>query len=100
VQSVAPTSEETTRGQVVFLRESCAGCHTIRGTTAAGKVGPDLTNFGSRSTIGAATVPNTRNYLSGWIADAQSFKPGNLMPPIPLEPADLDALVAYLESLK
>jgi cytochrome c oxidase subunit 2 len=99
-QSSSPTSEQTARGQLVFLRESCAGCHTIRGTGARGKVGPDLSNFGSRSTIGAATVPNTRGYLSGWIADAQAVKPGNLMPPIPLEPADLDALVAYLESLK
>jgi cytochrome c oxidase subunit 2 len=63
-------------------------------------VGPDLTYFGSRASIGALTVPNTPDNLSRWITDSQSIKPGNLMPPISLSPRDLSALVAYLEGLK
>jgi cytochrome c oxidase subunit 2 len=94
-----PDNDLAAKGELVFLRSPCAGCHTIRGTAAQGTVGPDLTDFGSRHWIGSLTVQNTRANLSGWIADSQSIKPGNLMPPISLEPGDLDAVVAYLESL-
>jgi cytochrome c oxidase subunit 2 len=95
-----PPDEMAARGRVVFVREACAGCHAIRGTEADGTFGPDLSDFGGRRTIGAGTVPNTTGYLAGWISDAQSIKPRNLMPPVNLNPADLAALVAYLESLK
>jgi cytochrome c oxidase subunit 2 len=95
-----PDNQAAALGQVVFLREACAGCHTIQGTGATGTVGPDLTNFGSRGGIGALTVPNNPGNLAGWIANSQTIKPGNLMPPIVLSPADLQNLVAYLESLK
>ena len=93
-------SDEEAQGELVFMRESCAGCHTIKGTQASGTVGPDLTYFGSRTSIGALTLPNTPDNLSRWITDSQSIKPGNLMPPIALSPRDLSALVAYLEGLK
>jgi cytochrome c oxidase subunit 2 len=95
-----PTNDDTELGRLVFEREACAGCHTIRGTSAVGTLGPDLTHMGSRRTIGAATVPNTTANLAGWIADAQSIKPGNKMPPINLEPDDLLALVRYLQEQK
>jgi cytochrome c oxidase subunit 2 len=95
-----PTDDTTERGRVVFERESCAGCHTVRGTSASGTFGPDLTHVGSRRTIGAATVPNTTANLAGWIADAQSIKPGNRMPPISLAPDDLLAIVKYLQAQK
>jgi cytochrome c oxidase subunit 2 len=95
-----PTDQLQANGQQVFLRAPCAGCHTVRGTSAQGTIGPDLTDFGSRRTIGSATVPNTPGYLGGWIVDAQTIKQGSLMPPIALEPRDVQALIAYLESLK
>ena len=95
-----PSDELTAAGQAIFMREPCAGCHTIRGTTANGTIGPDLTDIGSRRTLGANTVPNTDAYLGGWIIDSQSIKPGNLMPPIPMSSNDLHALLAYLRSLK
>jgi cytochrome c oxidase subunit 2 len=84
----------------VFNRESCAGCHTIRGTPARGTLGPDLTAFGERTGIGAMTEPNTARNLSRWITDSQAVKPGNLMPPVALSARDLHGLVAYLEGLK
>jgi cytochrome c oxidase subunit 2 len=87
-------------GEQVFEQQACAGCHTIRGTTAQGRVGPDLTDVGSRSTIGAGAVPNTPGYLGGWIVNAQSIKPGVLMPPVQMSGQDLQALIAYLESLR
>jgi cytochrome c oxidase subunit 2 len=95
-----PTSEPTARGQLVFMREACAGCHTIRNTEATGTLGPDLSDFGSRQWIGSVTLRNTPGNLADWIRDPQEPKPGNLMPPTNLPPAELDALVAYLESLQ
>jgi cytochrome c oxidase subunit 2 len=95
-----PTSERTAQGQRIFMRESCAGCHSIRGTQATGTIGPDLTDFGSRRWIGAITVRNTPSNLAAWITDPQDAKPGNLMPPTSLSRAELDAVVAYLESLR
>ena len=97
---LSPASEEAARGQVVFNRESCAGCHTVRGTQATGTVGPDLSDFGSRRSIGSLTVPNNSSNLARWITDPQSVKPGNLMPPTALSADDIAAVTAYLEGLK
>jgi cytochrome c oxidase subunit 2 len=95
-----PTNELTRRGQEVFLSSSCVMCHAIGGTPAGSRIGPDLTHLASRRTIAAGTLPNTRGNLAGWILDPQRIKPGTRMPPNQLKPADLQALLAYLESLK
>lgn len=87
-------------GQQIFLGSSCVYCHTIRGTNASSRLGPDLTHLASRETIGAGILPNTRGHLAGWIVDAQSIKPGNQMPPMYLESEDLQALLTYLETLE
>ena len=96
----APTGAEEQAGQQAFMDLPCASCHTIRGTDATGELGPDLTHFASRETIGAGAVDNTRGNLSGWIANSQTIKPGNEMPPIPMDPEQLTSLLAYLESLR
>jgi len=95
-----PSTELEANGQVVFMRSPCAGCHTIRGTPANGTIGPDLTDIGSRRTLGANTIPNDTGHLAGWIVDSQTVKPGNLMPPVPLNSEDIQALLAYLKSLE
>lgn len=95
-----PQTELAQRGQEVFLNSQCIACHTIRGTSASGIQGPDLTHFGSRLTIGAATVANNTGNLGGWIANSQGIKPGNLMPPQDIDAADLQAVIAYLQSLE
>lgn len=94
-----PPDTLATAGMGVFNRV-CAACHTVRGTLAAGARGPDLTHLASRATLAAETLPNTRNNLTAWIGDAQRIKPGNGMPSINLPPAELRAVVAYLESLR
>ena len=88
------------RGRLALERNSCAACHTVRGTAASGTLGPDLSHFGGRRTIGAGALANTRGNLGGWIVNSQTVKPGNKMPPQPLTPEELQALLAYLESLK
>jgi len=87
-------------GERVFLSNICVNCHTIRGTTAAGTAGPDLTHMGARATIGAGVLPNDVARMRAWLADPQGYKPGSLMPRVPLPDPDLDALAAYLVSLK
>jgi cytochrome c oxidase subunit II len=99
--AVVATTEQAQHGALVFDAAGCATCHVVRGAfEEATEVGPDLTHFGSRLTIGAATRPNTTGDLMGWVANPQAIKPGNRMPPTYLVPADLHALVAYLESLR
>jgi cytochrome c oxidase subunit II len=95
-----PSTDEQTRGRQIVEQGPCALCHTIRGTTAGARTAPDLTHFATRSTIGAGTVPNTRGYLGGWIANPQHIKPGNRMPPTGLSANDLQAVIAYLETLR
>jgi cytochrome c oxidase subunit 2 len=88
------------QGRDVFLNEACSGCHQIRGTPAHARVGPDLTHLATRSTIAAATLPNRKGYLGGWILDPQHQKPGVRMPALELSGPEIQALLAYLESLR
>jgi cytochrome c oxidase subunit 2 len=99
-QQARPATSSTSRGAQVFQRESCSGCHAIRGTDAHGDAGPDLTHFASRSTIAALTVTNTPAHAREWIEHPQEVKPGNEMPDLELPDADWDALAAYLETLR
>jgi cytochrome c oxidase subunit 2 len=96
-----PVSDEAAAGATLFGSLPCAGCHTVRGTSATGRVGPDLSDVGSRQTIGADAFENTPENLARWISDAPSMKPGVAMPSFhTLSARDVAALVAYLESLK
>jgi cytochrome c oxidase subunit II len=96
----APTTALAARGRRVFLAEACSACHQIRGTPARATVGPDLTHLATRQTIAAATLPNRPGYLGGWILDPQHAKPGARMPALPLTGPDVEALIAYLDSLR
>jgi cytochrome c oxidase subunit II len=95
-----PPTELAAAGEETFATVGCAGCHAVRGTAYDARIGPDLTHFASRRTIGAALVENNRGNLGGWIANPQSIKPGNLMPPTPLDGDELQELLAYLEALE
>ncbi len=89
------------RGQELFLAHGCAACHTVRGTAAAGVIGPDLTHVGSRLSLAAGTLPNETDAFHRWVAFADEVKPGVQMPAFHmLPPDDLPALAAYLEGLK
>jgi cytochrome c oxidase subunit 2 len=96
----APATATQRAGREAFEQLPCASCHTIRGTSADGTLGPDLTHLAERSTLAAGVVPNDRGNLGGWIANSQTIKPGNLMPPIPMEPGQLQDLLDYLEHLE
>jgi cytochrome c oxidase subunit 2 len=98
--AAAPTSSLARDGLRVFTTGSCADCHTIRGTSASGDTGPDLTHVAGRTSLAAVTIPNDEHDLADWISHSQSIKPGNEMPDINLSGSRLDAVVAYLRGLR
>jgi cytochrome c oxidase subunit 2 len=100
----APTSADAMAGQKVFLAQACTGCHAIRGTSAQGEVGPDLTHFASRSGFAGDIFPRTDAYLRKWLSDAPAMKPGSKMPAgvaqLGLSQKDITVLIAFLQSLQ
>jgi cytochrome c oxidase subunit II len=87
-------------GQAVFMQNACINCHTISGTVATGRFGPDLTHLASRETIGSGAIQNTPQNLRRWVDDPNSMKPGCLMPAMHLNDHDLDVITAYLTQLR
>lgn len=101
VAPAEPTEALAKQGKEIFLKQTCIGCHAIAGTTAQGKVGPNLTNLGERPTLAAGIVENTTENLKAWIKNPQDIKQGVKMPAHPqLKDDELNAIVAYLQSLK
>jgi len=98
--AAAPADSAATAGRRVFLRTACISCHTVGGTVATGRYGPDLTHLMSRETIGAGVAPNTRNRLRAWVRNPDDLKHGVLMPAMQLDDEQLDQLVAYLLTLR
>jgi cytochrome c oxidase subunit 2 len=96
-----PVQPLAARGQEVFLANGCGACHTVRGTSADGVVGPDLTHVGSRLSLGAGILANEPDAFLRWIAHTGDVKPGVHMPAFGmLPPEDLQALAAYLDGLE
>jgi cytochrome c oxidase subunit II len=98
--AATPSDAQTLRGQQVFLGSTCVMCHTITGTEAGGQRGPDLTHLAGRSMLAAGALRNDAQHLAAWISDPHAHKPGVNMPGHAFAKDDLQALVAYLGSLK
>jgi cytochrome c oxidase subunit 2 len=96
----AVSEARAARGQQVFFTSACNLCHAIAGTDAAANYGPDLSHVASRRMLAAGTLPNDSEHLRRWLENPQRVKPGNRMPVVSLGPDDLDALVAYLGTLR
>ena len=97
----APVDPFRAQGRDLFLSSGCGACHTVRGTPANGRLGPDLTHLGGRMSLGAGILPNNVGTIAGWIADAQHLKPANRMPAFnTFTGVELRALAAWLASLR
>jgi cytochrome c oxidase subunit II len=96
----AVTSDTVSQGRQIFETTACINCHAIAGTVANGRFGPDLTHLMSRDTIAAGAAINTPENLRLWIRNPNAIKPGSLMPAMELNDQELDALAAYLETLR
>ena len=97
---VSPSEALAQQGQQILLASACIGCHSIEGTAAQGKVGPNLTHVASRTSIAGGTLSNTEGNLKRWLANPPAIKPDAVMPNLNLAPSDIDALTAYLQTLK
>ena len=98
---VAPTADLAKAGEQQFVTSGCVGCHMVKGQQgAAGKIGPDLTHFASRTTLASGTLDHSPENVRKWLANPPGVKPGSLMPNLALSQEALDKLVAYLEGLK
>jgi len=99
-QAPAPEEAQALRGRELFASLACSSCHTVKGTSANGVFGPDLTHLMSRSTLGSGVARNTPENLRRWVEDPASLKPGSLMPAMQLSHDDLDRVTAYLLTLR
>jgi cytochrome c oxidase subunit 2 len=96
----APGTPAALRGERTFREKTCIQCHSIRGVNANVEIGPDLTHFASRRTIGTGVLQNNLAGLHRWLTNPQEVKPGCHMPDFQLTDADVEGLTAYLETLK
>jgi cytochrome c oxidase subunit II len=96
----AVNNEAVAEGRRIFETTACVNCHAIAGTVANGRFGPDLTHLMSRDTIASGAATNTPENLRDWIQNPDSIKPGSLMPAMQLNEKDMDALTAYLLTLR
>jgi cytochrome c oxidase subunit II len=99
-QHPAMQDDKVAMGRQVFESTACINCHTVNGTPANGRFGPDLTHLMSRGTIASGAAENTPRNMRLWIQDPNAIKPGSLMPAMKLSDADLDAVVSYMETLQ
>ena len=99
--ALPPADAQAARGAELFLANGCSACHTVRGTPAAGLIGPDLTHVGGRLSIAGGIMETTPDKLRDWLARTAHIKPGVHMPEFGMLPdAELEALAAYLHGLK
>jgi cytochrome c oxidase subunit 2 len=96
----AAANDAAAEGRRIFETTACVNCHAVAGTIADGRFGPDLTHLMSRDTIASGAASNTPANLRSWIQNPDSIKPGSLMPAMELNEKDLNALTAYLETLR
>jgi cytochrome c oxidase subunit 2 len=99
-QQPARQDPAVTAGRRVFETQACINCHTISGTAATGRFGPDLTHLMSRETLASGATNNTPANLRQWIKSPDTFKRGALMPAMQLSDKQLDEVTAYLDTLK
>lgn len=100
-QPAAPATDPVAaEGEKLFLQGQCINCHAVEGTDAQSRAGPDLTHFASRKTFAGALFENNTENLRAWLDDPPAVKPGAQMPDYGLSSEEIDALIAYLQSLE
>ena len=99
-QQQAVTNQAVSEGRQVFESTACVNCHTVSGTSAKGRFGPDLTHLMSRDTIASGIADNTPDNLRTWIRRPDAIKPGARMPAMGLSEREVEAVATYLETLR
>ena len=95
----APQAELAVAGSQLFITKGCVNCHAVQGVNTYNRTGPDLSHIGSRTSIAAGVLPNTRENMIKWLRFTDTVKPGVLMPNLGLSEEEADSIAAYLETL-
>ncbi len=98
--AIMPADSVALMGKEIFQHRTCGSCHAISGTSATGRIGPDLSHFGSRKTMLSGLMNNNRANLERWLKSPQKVKPGANMPNFLLSDDETMALTEYLEKLR
>lgn len=98
--ALTPGSDAAVEGRKQFESQTCINCHTVTGTVANGRFGPDLTHLMSRDTLASGATSNTPENLARWVDDPDTFKHGSLMPSMHLTNTQVQQITAYLVTLK
>lgn len=104
-----PNAALIEQGRQIFAARTCVVCHTIEGVSQ-GVLGPSLTRFGERWSLGAGAADNTQENLEAWIREPGAIKAEAKMPgaqvegggmgPTGLSDEEITAVAAYLLSLR
>ncbi len=89
-------------GLQVYLNR-CTQCHTIEPFSAVPGEnfnGPNLTHFMERGVLAGAYRDYSHENLATWLTNPPKEKPGSYMPNLALTQQEIDALIAFLETLK
>ena len=100
VSGLEPQEISPRAGQYVFEHQACISCHTVAGTVATGRYGPDLTHLMTRETLASGAALNNQEQLLKWVGDPNQIKPGSLMPAMHLSDRQNQQITAYLMTLK
>jgi cytochrome c oxidase subunit 2 len=110
-QQLRPAPMPTDPQVLTRFQGTCFQCHTVRGIpNVTGAIGPDLTHFGSRTSFGGSSFELTAANLARWLDNPTAMKPLTgtdpkdmnkpSMPDYGMSRTEIDAIVAYLMSLK
>jgi len=94
-----PQAELAVAGSQLFIQKGCVNCHAVQGVNTYNRTGPDLSHIGSRTSIAAGMLPNTRENMIRWLRYTDTVKPGVAMPNLGLSQEEAESLSAYLETL-
>ena len=83
------TASDIEKGEALVQAYDCRACHTIGEGGVSGY--PELTHVGRKI---------RPEWERRWLHDTQQIKPGTFMPTFGFSDPELDAIVAYLHSLK
>ena len=85
-----PTVAAAAQGKALFMAKGCATCHRHGAVAVQGFVvddGPNLTAY-----------RNDPEVLRRWLSDPASVRPSTQMPKLNLSPAEIEALIAFLNA--
>lgn len=102
-QQQPPTAPQTSlqqTGQQIIATGLCHNCHTLGDNEAIQPIGPNLTHLFSRKTFAGATYQLNEANLRRWLQHSAEMKPGNDMASISPTADQVEALIAYLTTLK